>query len=221
MERKSSPRPSRHEGLHIIEEISHENTQDTAHQKSKDVTEAKDVSETKSITTEQKTVDTLAEAKDGVGNGIISDASKGKNKDDQEDLVAKKREKMSLFDAPEDNPKKVFSRLKDKKQISNTEQNQHFVADSGSIELDVEGPSQCLLLYAASEHEMDYLDNSVIFKNDEDLCDEDFNEKRLILWLMDASTGEEAEAVTRTTPPPSPDPSTQESAIRVVYSGDS
>jgi len=140
--------------------------------------------------------------------------------EESEQQTAVKSKKSSVFnvsDEPADS-KKIFSRLESKTNISSNEQNQHFVVENDEEELKVENP--CLLLSAAAGFDTDFLDNSVVFKDDDDLCDEDFHEKRLILWLMEVSTGEEAERITRITPPPSPDLSTQESAIRVVYGGD-
>ena len=138
-----------------------------------------------------------------------------KNENSKDNLTAEGTgKKASFFHVPEKGligPKKIFSRLENKKTISNNEQNLHFAEP----ECGRDGYLMSL------DNESDYLDNSVIYREDDDLCDEDFHEKRIILWLMEVSTGEEAERVTRITPPPSPDLSGQESAIRVVYSGES
>lgn len=74
-------------------------------------------------------------------------------------------------------------------------------------------------IWVDCDYDSDFVDDSVIFKDDDDLCDDDLHEKRMIMWIKSVSTGREAEQTTRITPPPSPDPNTMESAIRVVYDG--
>ena len=227
VERPSSPPSTRREVLHRIEEVHPEASADASQSKAKgtDKSETKETKDTMHTPNNAKRSDDPTTALP-LQNGKNSKPHFPNTEEEndkgvvQEDQIAQKVNKTSVFDISEDlaNSKKIFSRLENKTNISNNEQNQHFVVENDGVELEVESP--CLLLTAASAYDTDFIDNSVVFKEDDDLCDEDFHEKRLILWLMDVSTRDDAETVTRITPPPSPDPSTQESAIRVVYGED-
>ena len=113
-------------------------------------------------------------------------------------------------------PQKIPSKVENEKAFSFKEDDLDEDADHhGSSETNEEFKLLCV----ESEGDSDFIDDSVIFKDNEDLCDDDLHEKRMILWIKSVATGDEAEQTTRITPPPSPDPNTMESAIRVVYDG--
>ena len=209
--------------MHIIEEVHPEASYDAGQSKKTDIetSDTKNGDHKQNESNDNKLSDVVLETNVGSMSPLfINDVACPNNTDKTREQSSEKAKKTSFFDISEDpaDSKKVFSRLEKKNLISNNEQNQHFVVEPTSHDLERE--KSCPLLAAAAAFYDDYLDNSVVFKDDDDLCDEDFLEKRIILWLMDVSTGEDAEAVTRITPPSSPDLSTLESAIRVVYNGD-
>lgn len=63
------------------------------------------------------------------------------------------------------------------------------------------------------------IDASILDEPDEDLCDADFREKRIISWLINVETGDRVDEVIETTIPPSPPCGSMETAIKIVYAG--
>ncbi|XP_039250370.2 uncharacterized protein LOC120328050 [Styela clava] len=63
------------------------------------------------------------------------------------------------------------------------------------------------------------IDASVLQEEDDDLCDADFREKRIIQWILTAETGDKVEQQVESSISPSPTNGSRETAITVIYSG--
>ena len=68
-----------------------------------------------------------------------------------------------------------------------------------------------------SENEGKTIDVAILDEDDDAICEEDYNRKRIILWLMKVRTGDEAEQKTREQTPVSSPKLNHGNAIVVVY----
>lgn len=61
------------------------------------------------------------------------------------------------------------------------------------------------------------IDAAILNEPDEDLCDADFREKRIIQWIIAAETGRNVEQLVESAISPSPTNGSRETAITVIY----
>ena len=186
------------EGNEVTERISHEQLDTSRNQDNRPVSD--DV--TRNRTEDESLMDTVPQT-----------GEKTFNKSNEI-----KPQSQSLFVIPPlgSANNKVISKLEHEKEISKNETNRHFVV--GDL---INGVTTLAKDCAREDDDNDYnnIDISVLRIRDDDLCDEDLKQKRILQWLMQVETGRSAETIVRETPPPSPEPG-RANAIVVIYKDD-